>query len=124
MYSRLTQIRFSSNEIREVPTTLLALPRLCWVALAGNPWGRAALRQSKPLLQLPRLVVSARRLGPNAFPCSSAQKALVPSQRTPTPQIGKDLVLLRKIGEGTSGVVWRGAWRKARGSSMDPRIKS
>ena len=71
---RLELLRISSNRLQEIPAFLFDLPRLAWLAIAGNP----------------------------CIPSLDAQ---------PLPNIDENkLVLLERLGEGASGVVWSADW--------------
>lgn len=71
---RLELLRISSNRLQEIPAFLFDLPRLAWLAIAGNPC-------------IPSLDVQ------------------------PLPNIDENkLVLLERLGEGASGVVWSADW--------------
>ncbi|MEM6452636.1 MAG: leucine-rich repeat-containing protein kinase family protein [Cyanobacteria bacterium P01_D01_bin.105] len=85
----LELIRLSANQLTTLPKWLFALPRLAWLAYAGNPF-HAQLR--------------AARSGKtdNRKPAPSVRLPLVTED---------ELVLEEVLGQGASGVIYKGKWR-------------
>ncbi|CAN7563251.1 leucine-rich repeat-containing serine/threonine-protein kinase [Trinickia sp. LjRoot230] len=80
--SRLELIRLSANRLRELPGWLLRLPRLAWLAYAGNPFAEALERAPSSAID------------------------------TQIADVHWDaLTLERQLGEGASGVIYRAARR-------------
>ena len=87
----LELIRLSANRLTEVPGWLFSLPRLSWLAYAGNPCcdGRNSVAQTL-------------------------------ASEKPLPTIDKDeLPLGDTLGQGASGVIYKSLWMKA-GSGANP----
>ena len=83
----LELLRLSDNALSEFPEELFLLPRLAWVALAGNPCVQAASSNA------------SRQLEDRNFP------AKVPAGDV------EGIVDGEVLGTGTSGAVRKGAWR-------------
>ena len=79
----LELIRLSANQLISLPDWLLQLPKLSWLAFAGNAFNRG--------------------LGNNSQAHSAANVASVGMD---------DIELFEKIGEGASGVIYRAKWLK------------
>ncbi|NJM96637.1 MAG: serine/threonine-protein kinase [Phormidesmis sp. RL_2_1] len=58
----LELIRLSANQLQQLPQWLFALPRLSWLAYAGNPFCQAILAH-RPVRSLPKICPSALQLG-------------------------------------------------------------
>ena len=59
----LELVRLSANALSALPDWLLALPRLAWLAFAGNPFGEAAERSASDAQAAPRIDWHALSLG-------------------------------------------------------------
>ncbi|RYY72890.1 MAG: protein kinase, partial [Comamonadaceae bacterium] len=59
----LELVRLSANALDALPDWLLALPRLAWLAFAGNPFGEAAERSASDAQAVPRIDWKALSLG-------------------------------------------------------------
>lgn len=79
----LELVRISANRLRRLPAWLLALPRLAWLAYAGNP---------------------LETVGPHSSSEADSDIRLVP---------WSELEMGERVGEGASGVVQRAWWRAA-----------
>ena len=90
----LELIRISANQLSEIPTWLFSLPRLSWLAYAGNPccdsW--------------------AEELGHSNLRASA--KA-VPSEPLLLTILRGELQLGEVLGQGASGVIYEGRWNAA-----------
>ena len=76
----LELIRLSANQLTQIPSWLLNLPRLSWLAYAGNPF------------------------------CDSSIDASLALKRSLSSIDWADLTLGNVLGEGASGVIYRGKW--------------
>lgn len=83
----LELIRLSANQLQSLPAWLFSLPRLSWLAYAGNP-------------------------------CCGT-----PSESTRSvPAIGEDeLQIAEVLGQGASGIIYKGLWTPAQGESVHPQ---
>ena len=82
----LELVRLAANRFETLPDWLFALPRLCWLAFAGNP-------------------------------CS-------PTPPSDQPSITKinwsDIELQEKLGEGASGIIYKGLWKSNSDAGAKP----
>lgn len=90
----LELIRLSANRLKEIPSWLFSLPRLSWLAYAGNPC------------------------------CDNENSiAQTRASEKPLPTIHKDELPLGDIlGQGASGIIYKSLWMKA-GSEEKPEPK-
>lgn len=75
----LELVRLSANQLQALPAWLLGLPKLTWLAFAGNPFSHTLV-------------------DPHADVATVANVTL------------DELTLTDKLGEGASGVIYRGQW--------------
>lgn len=75
----LELVRLSANQLQALPAWLLRLPKLTWLAFAGNPFSHTLV-------------------DPHADVATVANVTL------------NDIKLAQRLGEGASGVIYRGAW--------------
>nr|WP_301542007.1 leucine-rich repeat-containing protein kinase family protein [Shewanella sp. KJ2020] len=75
----LELVRLSANQLQALPAWLLGLPKLTWLAFAGNPFSHTLV-------------------DPHADVATVANVTL------------DDIKLAEKLGEGASGVIYRGDW--------------
>ncbi|HIK16177.1 MAG TPA: protein kinase [Leptolyngbyaceae cyanobacterium M33_DOE_097] len=85
----LELVRLSANQLTSLPPWLLTLPRLSWLAYAGNPFCQAT--------------------------------------RSPTPSLTEidwaDLVIQNTLGEGASGIIFKGEWVHSPTQATEVAIK-
>ncbi|MDT3319785.1 leucine-rich repeat-containing protein kinase family protein [Shewanella sp. SP1S2-4] len=75
----LELVRLSANQLQALPAWLLGLPKLTWLAFAGNPFSHTLV-------------------DPHADVATVANVTL------------HDIKLAEKLGEGASGIIYRGDW--------------
>ncbi len=105
---RLELIRISANRFvraeHALPDELLGLPRLAWLAHAGNPF--SAQREHAALTQ------------------EMAQTKARDQAKTPAPDIPwHELQVLQLLGEGASGQIHAARWQPASGPAQDVALK-
>ncbi|HEY9698710.1 MAG TPA: leucine-rich repeat-containing protein kinase family protein [Trichocoleus sp.] len=89
----LELIRLSANQLTQIPSWLLNLPRLSWLAYAGNPF------------------------------CDSSIDASPGLTRSLLSIDWADLTLENVLGEGASGVIYRGMWAANSNQTVEVAIK-
>jgi len=85
----LELIRVSANQLTTLPPWLLTLPRLSWLAYAGNPFCQTTSSTSPSLTEIN----------------------------------WADLTIQHTLGEGASGVIFKGQWANASTQTIDVAIK-
>ncbi len=90
----LELIRISANQLLELPSWLLRLPRLAWLAYAGNP-----------------------------FSLASSQPAALPHADSIPSIEWHDLDIGEPLGQGASGVIFRGNWHPPSGETKAVAVK-
>ncbi len=90
----LELIRLSANRLRSLPDWLFSLPRLSWLAYAGNPYGDS-----------------------ESMPAKNISQASLPTIDPAELQLGSIL------GQGASGVIYKGMWTavSADSEAVQPR---
>ena len=99
----LELLRVPANRLQALPGWLLALPRLAWLAFAGNPLPGAAPGPGTPKAPaMPEVFDAGAPLACIAWDC---------------------LALGPRLGEGASGVIHQALWRRADGSALPVALK-
>lgn len=75
----LELVRLSANQLQALPTWLLSLPKLTWLAFAGNPFSHTLLDPHSDVTTVANVTLA-------------------------------DIKLAEQLGEGASGVIYRGDW--------------
>ncbi|MGL5048790.1 MAG: leucine-rich repeat-containing protein kinase family protein [Shewanella sp.] len=75
----LELVRLSANQLPALPSWLLSLPKLTWLAFAGNPLSHTLVDPHADVATVPNVTMD-------------------------------DFTLAEKLGEGASGVIYRGDW--------------
>jgi hypothetical protein len=86
---KIELMRLSANRFEALPPWLLALPRLTWLAVAGNP-------------------------------VFAEEEAAGRANDVPVHADWDHLTVQEKLGEGASGVIYRGAWAPASSAAPQP----
>jgi hypothetical protein len=109
----LELLRISANKLDHIPDWLLSMPKLTWLAFAGNP-----LRKFEYVVDTVENTAEGQAKKENDEECTVASKVKVEEVQW------SDLELGERIGEGASGVVHKAVWHRKQATGADNRLVS